>query len=43
LKLNVTHKLLVYADDVNELGGSVCNIKNNKDALIVTSKGIGIE
>jgi len=27
LKLNVTHQLLVYADDINTLGGSVHNIK----------------
>ena len=27
LKLNITHQLLVYADDVNILGGSVRTIK----------------
>jgi hypothetical protein len=39
LKLNSTHQLLVYADDVNLLGGSVHNIKN-AEALVVDSKEI---
>jgi hypothetical protein len=43
LKLNGTHKLLVYADDVNILGGSVHAIKKNKEALVVASKEIGLE
>jgi len=42
LKLNGTHQLLVYAD-VNVLGGSVHTIKENTEALIVTSKEIGLE
>jgi hypothetical protein len=29
LKLNGTHKFLVYADDVNILGGSIHSIKKN--------------
>ena len=29
LKLNVTHQFVVYADDVNILGGSVHSIKQN--------------
>jgi hypothetical protein len=29
LKLNGTHQLLVYADDVNILGGSLHTIRNN--------------
>jgi hypothetical protein len=33
LKLNVTHQLLVYADGVNMLGGSVQSIKKNTEAL----------
>jgi hypothetical protein len=40
LKLNGTHQLLVYADDVNILGGSVHNIKRNTEALVVASKEI---
>jgi hypothetical protein len=30
LKLNGTHQLLVYADDVNILGGSVLALKKNQ-------------
>ena len=33
--------LLVYADDINILSGSVRTIKNNKDALEVARKEIG--
>jgi len=43
LKLNGTHQLLVYADDVNILGGSVHTIKNNTEAFLVGSKEIGLE
>ena len=43
LKLNGTHQLLVYADDVNILGGSVHTLKENADALVVASKEIGLE
>jgi len=38
LKLNGTHQLLVYSDDVNILGGIVRNIMKNTDALVVASK-----
>ena len=34
---------MFYADDVNILGGSVCTIKKNTEALIVTSKENGLE
>jgi len=43
LKLNGTHQLLVYADDVNIMGGSTHTIKKNIEALIVASKEIGQE
>ena len=43
LKLNGIHQLLVYADDVNILGGSVLTVKKNAEALIVASKEIGLE
>ena len=42
-ELNGTHQLLVYADDVNVLGGSVHIIKENAEALVVASKEIGLE
>jgi hypothetical protein len=41
-KLNGTHQLLVYADDVNILGGSVHAIMKNREAL-VASKEVGQE
>ena len=43
LKLNGTHQLLFYVDDVNILGGSVHTVKENAEALIVASKEIGLE
>ena len=43
LKLNGTHQLLVYADDVNILGGSTHAIRKNTEALEISSKEIRIE
>jgi hypothetical protein len=43
LKLNGTYLLLVCANDVNVLEGSVHTIKKNAEALIVASKEIGLE
>ena len=43
LKLNSTHQLLVHADDVNVLGGSVHTVKENAGALIVVGKETGLE
>jgi DNA gyrase inhibitor GyrI len=41
--LNDTHHLLVYAGDVNMLGGSVHTVKENAEALIVARKENGLE
>jgi hypothetical protein len=43
LQFNGTHQLLVYADDVNILGGSVHTIKENAEALILASKKTELE
>jgi len=43
LQLNGTHELLIYANDVNMLGGSVHTIKENAEALVVASKETGLE
>ena len=43
LKLNGTHQILVYADDVNMLGGSVRTIEKIMEASVVTSKETGLE
>jgi hypothetical protein len=40
LKLNGTHQLLAYADDVNILGGSVHTVRENAEALVVATKEI---
>ena len=43
LKLNGTHQLLAYTDDVNNLGGSAHTVKENAEALVVATKEIGLE
>src|SRR5215471_8722416 len=43
LKLNGTHQLLAYADDVNILGGSVYTVKENAKALVAATKETGLE
>ena len=43
MKLNGTHQLLVYADDVNILGGSVHTVKKNTQSLLLCSKESGLE
>ena len=43
LKLNGTHQLLAYADDVDILGGSVHTVKKNAEALAAATKEIGLE
>jgi hypothetical protein len=43
LKLNGTHQLLVYADDVHLLDDSINTIKENSETLLEASKNIGLE
>ena len=43
LKLNGTHQVLAYADEVNILGGSIRVVKENAEALVVGAKEIGLE
>jgi len=43
LKLNGTHQLLTYADDINILGESVRTVKENAEALVVATKETGLE
>jgi hypothetical protein len=43
LKLNGTHQLLAYADDVNLLGDNIDTINKNTETLTDTSKEVGLE
>jgi hypothetical protein len=43
LKLNGTHQLLAYADDVNLLGDNIDSIKKNTESFICASKEAGLE
>jgi sorting nexin-29 len=43
LKLNGTHQLLVYADDVNILGLSALTVKDNAGSLVVATNETGLE
>jgi hypothetical protein len=43
LKLNGTHQLLVYADDVNLLGDNIDTTKKNMATLIEANKEVGLE
>ena len=43
MKLNGTHQLLVYADDVNILGGSIHTLKENAQALVAATRETGLE
>jgi hypothetical protein len=43
LKLNGTHQLLVYADDINIMGKNIDIIKKNTKALLDAGKEVGLE
>jgi hypothetical protein len=43
LKLNGTHQLLLYADDMNLLGDDINTIQINTKTLIDASKEVGVE
>jgi len=43
VKFNDAYQLLVYADDVDVLGGSVLTMKKHADALVDVSKDNGLE
>ena len=43
LKLDGTHQLLTYADDVNILGESIRTLKENAEALVAVTREIGLE
>jgi hypothetical protein len=43
LKLNQTHQLLAYADDVNLLGVYIETINKNTQTLIDAGKEVGLE
>jgi hypothetical protein len=43
LKLNGTHQLLVYADDVNLLEDNTGTIKKNTETFIDASKEVSLE
>ena len=43
MKLNGTHQLLAYADDVNILGGSIHSLKENAEVLLAATREIRLE
>jgi len=43
LKLNGTHQLLAYADDINILAGRMHTLKENAEALVAATREIGLE
>jgi hypothetical protein len=43
LKLNETHQLLAYADDVNLLGDNIDTVKKNTENVNDAGKEVGLE
>ena len=43
MKLNGTYQFSVYVDQVNTLGGRVHTTEKNTEALVVSSKDIGLQ
>jgi hypothetical protein len=43
LELNGIHQFLGYADDVNILDGNIKTTKKNIEALLETSRKVGLE
>jgi hypothetical protein len=43
LKLNGTHQLLAYTDDVNILGENIDTIQKNTEVILDASKKVGLE
>jgi len=43
LKLNGTHQLLAYADDVNILGGGTHTLQENAEDLVAATRENGLE
>jgi hypothetical protein len=43
LQLNGTHRLVVYAEDINTSGVSTHTIRRDTEGLIVTGKGNGLK
>ena len=43
LKLNGTHQLLAYADDINILGGGTHTLQENAEALVAATRKNGLE